>query len=1063
MSDLRCGLGTGLRWLAVLAVILAFAPSVRAELEEEHLGHDRDKILIQSSKLAPNPVTPPGQTTLSTIVAVRKVSGLGGFDRDDLADADEDHGQRCDSKEFLVDLRWTIKNANGSTLRQLAVSAPVQPPLHVVRLKTRGGSAPFVLVPVNLTWNVRDGAGVLAHPGTYAYSVEADFVRVHHLHNHRTVRLIDKSDPVLGTVTVKAGGVAPAITLTSPTEGLLTRSKSLVVSGSISGTAPVTVTVNGVATPVTNGSFSLAIHLVEGANLITVTATNALGSASVTRHVQLDDIPPSIIVSKPPTGSVTSSPTPLIEVDYADVGGSGCNTASFAADIDGVHAAFTVGATKATFVPATPLKASTHVVHATISDLAGNTASAQSQFTVIGGGTAPGITLTSPTEGLLTRNKSLVVSGSISGTAPITVTVNGIAAPLTNGSFSLSITLAEGANLISVTATNTVGSASVTRHVQLDDIPPSIVVSQPPTGSTTTNPTPLIEVDYADVGGSGCNTASFAADIDGVAATASFTVGATKATLVPVTPLSPSNHVVHATISDLAGNTASAQSQFTIVARSAPPSVSAYPTTTNVPVLTLSGSKPANSSILVDHIVRLPTTAGTTWTTTQTIPREGLNTFEVSDQVSGQLESASVTVNVTLLTVPPAPPTVVAPPTDVTTPGLTLTGTKTPGTGVLISGVLVVPINNSTTWSATVTLAPGDNQLLVETVDVAGNKSITQGGQIAGVQHQKPVISPLTVSPAIAPTGTPVSIGYKLFTTGTNDLHVVVSIEDGSQLVRTVFDGIQQGSATGLPYTQVWDQKTDAGVLAAINTSYKVVVSADHTGSTTEPLALVDANPKESGSTITGSQTVASADGRLRVIFRPDDAKMSIASSPFLSAKQMSILAARGIRPITAPYVITVDRPFTSPVVGVFTFPKPVGRRLRPFSWDPVMQDWIPISRSSWNAEQQALGFAIAAQGVIMIGSTPDADPPRLATITIDAKGASIRATDLQSGINSAKTRVRCHGTDITHSTTTKNLNGSHDQLLTTSDPGAATNDLLIYLEDWSGNGRLHRIPGGRR
>ena len=86
--------------------------------------------------------------------------------------------------------------------------------------------------------------------------------------------------------------VPPALTITSPADGLITNKPSLTVSGTTNDvtSTPVTVTVNG--TPVTvqtNGSFSTTITLKSGSNTITVVATDAAGlKTTITRTVTLD-------------------------------------------------------------------------------------------------------------------------------------------------------------------------------------------------------------------------------------------------------------------------------------------------------------------------------------------------------------------------------------------------------------------------------------------------------------------------------------------------------------------------------------------------------------------------------------------------------------------------------------------------------------------------------------------------------------------------------------------------------------------------------------------------------
>lgn len=86
--------------------------------------------------------------------------------------------------------------------------------------------------------------------------------------------------------------VPPALTITSPADGLITNKESLTVSGTTNDvtSTPVTVTVNG--TPVTvqsNGSFTTTVTLKSGSNTITVVATDAAGlKTTITRTVTLD-------------------------------------------------------------------------------------------------------------------------------------------------------------------------------------------------------------------------------------------------------------------------------------------------------------------------------------------------------------------------------------------------------------------------------------------------------------------------------------------------------------------------------------------------------------------------------------------------------------------------------------------------------------------------------------------------------------------------------------------------------------------------------------------------------
>lgn len=122
----------------------------------------------------------------------------------------------------------------------------------------------------------------------------------------------DGNTAVQRTSTFKLDTIPPTLNITAPTVGLITNKAALTVTGVTNDTAssPVTVvmTLNGVAQSAVNvnadGSFSKAMTLVEGANVIVVTATDAAGKASsVTRNVTLDTTVPRLV-------SASISPNP---------------------------------------------------------------------------------------------------------------------------------------------------------------------------------------------------------------------------------------------------------------------------------------------------------------------------------------------------------------------------------------------------------------------------------------------------------------------------------------------------------------------------------------------------------------------------------------------------------------------------------------------------------------------------------------------------------------------------------------------------------------------------------
>ncbi len=103
--------------------------------------------------------------------------------------------------------------------------------------------------------------------------------------------------------------------------------------------------------------------------------------------------------------------------------------------------------------------------------------------------TPPTLTVTAPVNNLITTSGSVTVRGTASdNSGPPTVKVNGKTVTLSNGSFSTSVTLSEGRNTITVTATDADGNTStVTRTVIKDTTAPALTVTFPPDGLMTNN------------------------------------------------------------------------------------------------------------------------------------------------------------------------------------------------------------------------------------------------------------------------------------------------------------------------------------------------------------------------------------------------------------------------------------------------------------------------------------------------------------------------------------------------------------------------------------------------
>lgn len=120
--------------------------------------------------------------------------------------------------------------------------------------------------------------------------------------NSVSLQVIDNDGNVsdVATVSFVISTQAPTLNVTTPTEGLLTNSKQVTVSGTAAaGSDAVTlssVKINGETVSVgESGAFSKEITLQEGENTITIVAEDSIGkTTSVTRHVTVDTKAPVI-------------------------------------------------------------------------------------------------------------------------------------------------------------------------------------------------------------------------------------------------------------------------------------------------------------------------------------------------------------------------------------------------------------------------------------------------------------------------------------------------------------------------------------------------------------------------------------------------------------------------------------------------------------------------------------------------------------------------------------------------------------------------------------------------
>ena len=210
----------------------------------------------------------------------------------------------------------------------------------------------------------------------------------------------------------------------------------------------------------------------------------ALGLAC--RLKVLEKVKPVATITSPTEGAYIKDSTPVINLQATD-SGSGINPTTGSLVIDsGTPIPITLTGSGTTYTAShTPTEAlgnGSHTITFTVTDYDGNVSNTASvTFTV--DTLPPTLEITSPTEGYVTNQTTINVVGIATDahSSPVTVTITVNSADQGEvtldgeGNFTKAVTLQNGANIISVTATDESGQATtVTRNVTVSTTAPVI-------------------------------------------------------------------------------------------------------------------------------------------------------------------------------------------------------------------------------------------------------------------------------------------------------------------------------------------------------------------------------------------------------------------------------------------------------------------------------------------------------------------------------------------------------------------------------------------------------------
>ncbi|MDJ0868735.1 MAG: Ig-like domain-containing protein, partial [Myxococcota bacterium] len=496
-----------------------------------------------------------------------------------------------------------------------------------------------------------------------------------------------------------AVGQPPEVAILDPLDGALLTATPVVVSGTVSNADSVTV--NGELATITGGTFGAEVALVEGANEIAAVATNAAGATDQRIDVVLDT-PPTVAITAPSNGAKLTEAVVQVEGSVTDVTGLASLELN-GTDILGSLVGSDFSAPLALALGVNPI-----AVVAT--DLAGSTATAT---ITVERGEAPTVAITDPLDGAFVAAAPVGVSGSVTGTLPVTVSVGGTPATLSGSSFQADADLAEGSNAIDVTVVNDFGQATATVDVTLDTIDPAASIDSPADGTLTV-------LSLVNVAGTASDANGFVRlTLDGQPLT--LVDGAFDVAL----PLALGANAIVLEAEDPAGNVTS---RTISVTRGKLPVVTIdQPTGGSLvaaPTVTVSGQAPGATAVDVAGVAA--TLAGDVFTAEVALVQEGANSITVA--ASNPFGTAA--------------PVSIAVRRDTLEPALTLTspadgasleldevavrGTATDANGIASVSVDGVDVDlDGASFQAIVPLAPGANAISVVVTDTAGRTAAT--------------------------------------------------------------------------------------------------------------------------------------------------------------------------------------------------------------------------------------------------------------------------------------------------------------------------------------------------
>ena len=302
------------------------------------------------------------------------------------------------------------------------------------------------------------------------------------------------------SVTFLRDTVPPRITITSPTDGLITSSQTVIVTGTVDDPeATVRLGWGGPKIPVVNGMFTTQVALIwEGTNSITITARDIYSNSSyVTLRVIRDTIPPQINISNPADGMAVNTTTLSVMGSITD---QNKDIVTVAVNDGPPQSLNLVGNNFSGTVTLSP-GSNMLTFHAV--DKAGN--ESQVSRSVLLDLDLPTVAIGAPQPGALISGLIMVMveaNDASSGIASVTLYVDGQAQTTLNQSpfnFTLDTsTFTSGLHTITVRAIDRAGNqAEASISATMDNTPPNVAITAPVSG-TAVSGSIIVSVQASD-------------------------------------------------------------------------------------------------------------------------------------------------------------------------------------------------------------------------------------------------------------------------------------------------------------------------------------------------------------------------------------------------------------------------------------------------------------------------------------------------------------------------------------------------------------------------------------